>query len=64
MIKNEKIESKQKLTTARISFASPFSYDGGPTFASRITCLTELDTNWKFMKNMVRAIMFIAKDYR
>jgi hypothetical protein len=49
MMKNEKIESKQKLTTARISFASPFSYDGGPTFASRITCRTELDTNWKFM---------------
>lgn len=36
-----------KLTMFRISFASPFSYEGGPTFASKTICRTELDTNWR-----------------
>lgn len=38
-------EQEKKLTTERISLARPFSYDGGPTLASRISCFTELDTN-------------------
>lgn len=38
-------EQEKELTTERISLARPFSYDGGPTLASRISCFTELDTN-------------------
>lgn len=41
----ELVSDNLLLTTERMSCASPFSYIGGPTFASRITCRTEFDIN-------------------
>lgn len=43
--KKLKEDKEQKLTAERISFASPFSYEGGPTLASRMTWWTEPDIN-------------------
>lgn len=62
------------LTIERISLASPFSYNGGPTFASRTICLTEFAVNYevcttikamvrKYTIKMTQPSMIIANDH-